>query len=152
MDFLFLKQFLVDCTKLIPGLRLADKQKPDCITLCKVLHIVDRHSGYTYIIPCTAEIDADGVIDIFERLIKPTVGQPLSLVSDQDPLFMSGKFQEWLLVNGVRHKVTSTYHAESDGQTERKNKEISEMFAAAQLEGDDWITAAPKIQSKVNAR
>ena len=26
------------------------------------------------------------------------------------------------------------------------------MFAAAQLEGDDWITAAPKIQAKVNAR
>ena len=26
------------------------------------------------------------------------------------------------------------------------------MFAAAQSEGDDWITAAPKIQAKVNAR
>ena len=26
------------------------------------------------------------------------------------------------------------------------------MFAAAQLEGDDWITAASKIQAKVNAR
>ena len=26
------------------------------------------------------------------------------------------------------------------------------MFAAAQLEGDNWITAAPKIQAKVNAR
>ena len=48
---------------------------------------------------------------------------------------MSGKFQECLQVNRVRHKVTSTYHPESDGQTERKNKEISEMFAAAQLEG-----------------
>ena len=26
------------------------------------------------------------------------------------------------------------------------------MFAAAQLAGDDWITAEPKIQAKVNAR
>ena len=26
------------------------------------------------------------------------------------------------------------------------------MFAAAQLEGDDWITAVPKIQAKGNAR
>ena len=26
------------------------------------------------------------------------------------------------------------------------------MLAAAQLEGDDWITAASKIQAKVNAR
>ena len=132
-------------------MRHSDKQKPHSITLCKVLNIVDRHSGYTNIIPCTAEIDVDGVIDIFERLIEPTVGLPLSIVSDQDPLFMSGKFQEWLHVDGVRYIVTSIYQPESDGQTERKNEEISEMFAAAQLEGDDWITAAPKIQAKVNA-
>ena len=26
------------------------------------------------------------------------------------------------------------------------------MFTSAQLEGDDWITAAPKIQAKVNPR
>ena len=152
MDCLFLKQFIVVCTKLIPGLRLSDKQKPHFIRLCKVLNIVDRHSGYTHIIPCTAEIDADSIIAIFETLILPTVGLPLSIVSDQDALFMSSKFQEWLEVNGVRHKVTSTYQPESDGQTERKNKEISEIFVAAQLEGDDWITAAPKIQAKVNAR
>ena len=65
---------------------------------------------------------------------------------------MSGKFREWSQVNRVRHKVTSTYHAESDGQTERKNKKISEMFAGAHFDGDDWITAAPKIQAKVNVR
>ena len=65
---------------------------------------------------------------------------------------MSGKFQEWLQVNGVGHKVTSTCHSESDARTEMNNKEISEMLAAAQLEVDDRITAAPKIQAKVNAR
>ena len=66
-------------------------------------------------------MDEDGVIDIFETLIKPTVSLPLSIVSDPDTLFMSNKFQEGLQVNGVRHEVTSTYHPESDGQTERKN-------------------------------
>ena len=122
------------------------------MTLYKVLTIDDRHSGYTDIIPSTAEMNVDSIIYIFERLIKTTVGQPLSIVSNPDPLCMSGKFQEWWQVNVVRHKVTSTYQPESDGQTERKNKGMSERFAAAQLEGDDWITEAPKIQAKVNAR
>ena len=66
MDFLFLKQLSLDCTKLIPGLRLSDLQKPHFSTLCKVLNIVDSHSGYTYIIHRAAEIDGDGIIDIFE--------------------------------------------------------------------------------------
>ena len=127
MDCLFLKQLIVACTKLIPGLRLSDKQKPHFITRCKVLNIVNRHSGDTYIIPCTAEIDADGVMDILERLIKPTVGLPLSIVSDQDPLFMSGKFQEWLLVNGVRHKVTSTY-CYGSGKRLTQNGDTSTQF------------------------
>ena len=65
---------------------------------------------------------------------------------------MSGKFQEWSLVNGVRHKVSSTYHPEADRQSERKNKHISEMFAAAQLEGHNCITAGSKNQANVNAR
>ena len=94
MDFQFLKELIVDCTKLIPVLRLSDKQKPHFITRCKVLNIVDRHGSYTYIIPCTTELDADRVIDIVAKLIKPTVGLPLAIVSDQDSLFMSGKFQE----------------------------------------------------------
>ena len=80
MGFLLLKQLIVDCTKLIPALRLSDQQKPHSITLYKFLNIVDRQSGHTYIIPCTAEIDVDGVIDIFKRLMKPTVGLPVFIV------------------------------------------------------------------------
>ena len=131
MDFLSWNQLIIDCAKLMPVLRLSHKQKPHLIIQCKVRNIVNTHSGYTCTIPCAAEIDTDGVIDIIERLIKPTVGLPLSVVFDQDPLCMSSKLQEWLQVNAVRHKVSSTYHTESDGQTERKNKEISEMFTAA---------------------
>ena len=92
MQFLFSKQLTDDYTKLIDGLRLSDKRKPHFITLCKVRNIVDRHSGYTYIIPCTTDMYADSVIYIFERLIKTTVGLLLTIVSDQDPLFMFGKF------------------------------------------------------------
>ena len=117
---------------LIPGFPICDSQKPYFITLYKVLNGVDRHSGYIHIMPCTEEIDADGIMDIFETLIKPTVSLLLSILSDQDPLFMSGKLQEWLHGNGVRHQVSSTYHPGSGGQTESKNHEIREMFAAAQ--------------------
>ena len=43
------------------------------------------------------------------------------MASDLDLLFMSGQLQECLQVNEVRYEVTFTHHAESDGQTERKN-------------------------------
>ena len=152
MDFLFPKQLVVDCTKLIPSLRFADKQKPHSVTFCKVLNIIDRHAGHTYMIPCTGEINAAGVIDIVERHIKRTIGVHFSIVSHQDVVFMSAEFQHWLIKNGLRHIVSTTYHAETDGQTERQNKKLIEIFVAHQLQGTDCLTAAPKVQTQVNSR
>ena len=137
IDFSFLKQLVVDCTKLISGIKFSDKPKPHFVTFCKVLNIVNRHSGYTYIIPCTAEIYTAGVLDIFEKHIKPTIGLPFSIASDPDVLFMSSEFQDWTIKNDIRHKVSTTYHPETDGQTERKNRELTEMFAGHELEGTD---------------
>ena len=65
---------------------------------------------------------------------------------------MSSEFQDWMIKNGIRHKVSTTYHPEPDGQKERKNRELTEMFAAHELEGTDWLTAAPKVQTQVNSR
>ena len=122
MDFLFLIHLIVDFTKLIPGMRFSDKQKPHFVTFCKLLTIIDRHSGYTYIIPCTGEINAAGVIDICEKHIKPTIGLPFSIISDQDVLFMSAEFQDWLIKNSIKHEVSTTYHSETDAQIESKNR------------------------------
>ena len=152
MDFIFLKQLVVDCTKLIPTMRFSDKQKPHFITFCKVLYIIDRHCGYTYITPCTGGINVVGVIDIFEKHIKPTIRLLFSIVSDQDVLFMSEQFQDCLIETGIRHKVSTSYHPETHGQTERKNRELTEMFAGYELEGTDYLTAVPKVQTQVNSR
>ena len=133
-------------------MRFSDKQKPHFVTICKVLNVIDRHSGYTYIIPCTGEINVAGVIHISEKPIKPTIGLPFSIVSEQDVLHMSAEFQDWLIKNGIRHKISTTYHAEADGQTERKNRELTEMVAAHELEGTDWLTAAPEVQTQVHSR
>ena len=94
MNSLFLKQLVVDCIKLIPGMRFSDTQTPHLVTFCNVLNLIDRHCGYTYMIPCTGEINTVVVIDIFEKHIKATIGLPFSIVSDQDVVFMSAVFQD----------------------------------------------------------
>ena len=55
---------------------------------------IPLHSGYTYIIPCTAEINAVVGIYIFNKHIKPTMGLPFSIVSDPDIPFMSAEFPD----------------------------------------------------------
>jgi hypothetical protein len=118
----------------------------------KLLVITCLHSDYTFLIPVISEINTQGVIDIFEKWIFPTTGYPQSLVTDQDPLFMSAKFQDWLAGKGIRHKASSAYHPQTDGASERKNRTIIPMFTAMELEGMNWVEAAPYVQTKVNNR
>ena len=65
---------------------------------------------------------------------------------------MSAEFQDWLIKNGIRHEVSTTYHPKTDGHTERKNRQLTEMFAAHGLQGTDWLTAAPEVHAQMNSR
>ena len=88
MNVLFLKPLVVDCIQLNPGMKFSKKQEAHFVTFREVLNIIDRHSGYTYIISCTVEINAAGLIHIFEKNIKQTIGLPVAILSDHDVLFI----------------------------------------------------------------
>ena len=119
----------------------------------KLLVISWRHSDDTFLIPCIADITAQRVIDIFTNWIKSTVGYPNSLVTDQDSLFMLKLFQDWMAGVGIMHQVSSTYHPQTDGASERKNRTIIPMLSTKKLEeGKIWVKAAPEVQCLLNLR
>jgi hypothetical protein len=64
---------------------------------------------------------------------------------------MLGTFQQWLNVNGIEHKVSSTYHPQTDGISERKNRTILPMFTIKKMvEGLNWVETTPIVQTEVN--
>src|SRR5947209_2429778 len=153
MDFLYMEPVFVDYASLIPGFRNLHEDKPHMIQFHKLLVISDRLTDYTFLIPCISEITAKNVIHMFENMIKPTVGLPFVIISDQDTLFMSRAFQNWVSENGILYKVGSTYHPQTDGASERKNRSIIPIFAAKKLEhGMNWVNPAPSVQTEVNTR
>jgi hypothetical protein len=62
---------------------------------------------------------------VAEAFVKEVVrlhGIPLSLVSDRDPLFISHFWRELFKLQGTTLKMSSSYHPETDGQTEVINR------------------------------
>ncbi|CAM8924470.1 unnamed protein product [Rhodiola kirilowii] len=51
-------------------------------------------------------------------------GMPQSVISDRDPTFMSQVWKELFKVHGVDLKFSTTYHPQTDGQTEITNKTL----------------------------
>jgi hypothetical protein len=80
-------------------------------TLDLILTIVDQ--GCTKIavfIPCTKEIDAEGVAMLYAEKVFPHYGAPERIISDRDPRF-TAKFAEAVCKTlKITHNISTAYH------------------------------------------
>ena len=76
------------------------------------------------IIPCTKTIDAARVGKLFFSNVFKCFGLHDSLISDQGPQFASALTRELARLLKYDIKLSTAYHPQTDGQTERTNQEI----------------------------
>jgi len=151
MDFLSMEPVTILGSELISDYYKLKEKRSYNISFDKLLVISYRNTDFTFLIPYIKELNAKDVIDIFKQWIKPTVRLPYKIITDQDVLFISAIFQKWVNSVGVRHKACSTYHLQTDGASERKNKTIIPMFATKKLEDStNWVQGVPSVQIEMN--
>lgn len=74
--------------------------------------------------PCTKKIDAIGTASLIHQHVYKRFGLMDSLISDRGPQFASHAFQELLRIIGTKSKLSTAYHPQTDGETERANQEL----------------------------
>ena len=90
-----------------------------------ILIVVDHGlSKGIIIVPCSKTLTAEGAAEILLNNLYKRFGLPDSIISDRDPRFAAKSFQELLRLLGVKSKMTTAYHPQGDGTTERFNQEI----------------------------
>jgi hypothetical protein len=55
-------------------------------------------------------------------------GLPLDIVSDRDKLFMSRFWKALHKLTGVKLKMSTAYHPETDGSSKRTNKTVNQAL------------------------
>jgi hypothetical protein len=87
-----------------------------------ILVVVDSFTKYGHFLPLHHPFTALSVAKLFLHNIYKLHGMPLAIVSDRDRIFISQLWKELFALAGVSLQMSSSYHPQSDGQTERLNQ------------------------------
>jgi len=116
-----------------------------------ILVFCDRLTKMVHFAACTTTVDATGSAKLFRNHVFAAHGLPVSIISDRDTRFKSEFWQALMDLLGVRHKMSSAFHPQTDGQTERVNRVLEEYLRHyVNPSHDDWDEWLPLAEFAYN--
>jgi hypothetical protein len=101
--------------------------------------------------PCLTAINAPQLSEIFFKEVVRHHGMPLSIVSDRDPRFTSHFWQGLWRMWGTKLAMSTSYHPQTDGQTERANRTLEDMIRHyVSADQNDWDKHLPALEFAYN--
>jgi len=93
-----------------------------------ILVVVDRFTKMGHFIPTTERTSAEGLARLFRDNIWKLHGLPDSIISDRGPQFVTGIMKELNCMLGIKTKLSTAFHPQTDGQMERMNQELEQYL------------------------
>jgi transposase InsO family protein len=99
------------------------------LTSCLWLRFYSRHGRQrkhkgAILIPTTKTLTQGGAGQLLLDNLYKRFGLPDKMLSDQGPQFAAKAFCKLLKLLGIKSNLTTAYHPQADGATERVNQEI----------------------------
>ncbi len=112
----------------ITGLPISADWKGDSYD--SILVIVDRLTKMVHYEPVKVTIDAPGLAEVIINVIVRHHGVPESIITDRGSLFTSKFWSSLCYFLGIKRKLSTAFHPQTDGQTERQNSTMEAYLRA----------------------
>ena len=119
-----------------------------------ILVVVDRGLSKGVILcPCNKTFTGKGAaLLLWDNLFK-RFGLPDKIISDRDLRYAAHAFQELLKLLNIWSNLTTAYHPQSDGATERVNQEIKAYLAIyCASHSEEWLNSLSTLKFTHNNR
>jgi len=111
-----------------------------------ILVVVDQLTKMVHFIPTTEKTSAKGLARLFRDNAWKLHGLPESIISDKGPQFAAGLMRELNEMLGIKSKLLTVFHPQTDGQMERVNQGLEQylrMFIDhRQEQWPEWLGTA----------
>jgi len=113
---------------------------PESRGFTAIMVVVDRLTKMAHFIPCTTNVDAAQTAQLFIKRVFRFHGVPDQILTDRGRQFDSDLMKEVLEALGSKSRLTTAYHPQADGQTERVNQILETYIREfCSYEQDDWV-------------
>ena len=105
------------------------------------------------LVPCREDMGAEAIAELFKERVFPYTGVPMRLISDQDTRFTLSWFKELCRVLGITQNLSTAYHPQTDGQSERTNQTMEGLLRIfCNRQANDWAEWLSVVQYIINSR
>ena len=116
-----------------------------------ILVIVNRLTKMVHYEPVKVTIDAPGLAEVILDVVVRHHGLPDSIVSDRGSLFTSKFWSSLCYFLGIKRRLFTAFHLQTDGQTERQISTMEAYLRAfVNFEQNDWARLLPMAEFAYN--
>ena len=105
-----------------------------------ILTVVDRFTKMAHFLPCMKAFTSQDTASLVMREVFKHHGLPDDIISDRGPQFISKFWTHLLEILRISCNLSSSYHPQTDGQTERTNQTLEQYLRCfINYQQDDWV-------------
>src|SRR5437588_5849652 len=105
-----------------------------------ILVVVDWLTKMSHFIPCRKDINAKQFAIVFLKEIFRLHGLPRDIITDRGSIFTSDMWEEITNKLNIDRRLSTAYHPQTDGQTERTNGILEQYLRAyVNYQQDNWM-------------
>nr|KYP59990.1 Retrotransposable element Tf2 [Cajanus cajan] len=113
--------------------------------------IVDRLTKCAHFLPMNIKWSLEKLTQLYIKEIVRLHGVPSSIISDRDPRFTSRFWQSLHQALGTKLRLSSAYHPQTDGQSERTIQSLEDLLRACILDHlGNWEEMLPLVEFTYN--
>ncbi|GJV37840.1 putative reverse transcriptase domain-containing protein [Tanacetum coccineum] len=113
--------------------------------------IVDRLTKSAISHPMREMIPLDKLARMYLKEVVTRHGIPVSIICDRDPRFASNFWRSLQNALGTNLDMSTAYHPQTDGQSERTIQTLKDMLRACAIDfGKGWVNHLPLVEFSYN--
>ncbi|GKA14290.1 putative reverse transcriptase domain-containing protein [Tanacetum coccineum] len=113
--------------------------------------IVDRLTKSAIFTPMRETDPLDKLARLYLKEVVTRHGIPVSIICDRDPRFASNFWRSLQNALGTNLDMSTAYHPQTDGQSERTIQTLEDMLRACAIDfGKGWVNHLPLVEFSYN--